>query len=201
MAAAVDTAMYRPAIMAHRPRSLDLLRWGLLPSVLAEKPKPPPINARSEAVAASRLFSRAYAKRRCIVPVDGFFEWRSEEGKGPKQPFAIAMKDRRPFGLAGLWENWRDPATDTWIRSFCILTTAANTAIAPLHPRMPVILDPADYERWLGDEPDPHDLLRAYPPEPLEIWPVSTRVNGTRVDEKSLLDPVEPPRASTMQVA
>jgi putative SOS response-associated peptidase YedK len=182
-------------------RSLDLLRWGLLPSVLTEKPKPPPINARSESVATSRLFGRAYAKRRCIVPVDGFFEWHSEEGKGPKQPFAIAMKDRRPFALAGIWENWRDPATDAWIRTFCILTTGANAAIAPLHTRMPVILEPADYERWLSDEPGPRDLLRAYPAEPLDIWPVSTRVNGTRIDEASLLEPIPLPQAPTMQVA
>ncbi len=90
--------------------SLDLLRWGLIPHFFAEKPKTAPINARVETVGDKPMFRRAFAKRRCILPIDGFFEWKPVAG-GAKQPFAIAMAARAPFGLAGLWENWRDPAT------------------------------------------------------------------------------------------
>src|SRR3954453_19576020 len=92
-------------------RSLDLLKWGLIPYWCKEKPKPPPINAKCETVVKLPMFRDAYAKRRCIMPIDGFFEWKAILGSKAKQPYAIAMKDRSPFGLAGLWENWKDPAT------------------------------------------------------------------------------------------
>ena len=169
-------------------RTLDLLRWGLVPSWCKERPKPPPINAKAETVAKLPMFRQAYAKRRCILPIDGFFEWRAE--RGIKQPYAIAMKDRSPFGLAGLWENWKDPATDEWIRTFCVITTPANELVAQIHDRMPAILRPEDYDRWLGPEPDPQELLAPFPPEPMAIWPVSPRVNSPRFDEPDLLEPV-----------
>ena len=123
--------------------SMDLLKWGLIPYWCKERPKPPPINAKAETVSKLPMFREAYRKRRCIVPVDGFFEWRAE--RGSKQPYAIAMKDRSPFGLAGLWENWKDPATGEWVRTFCIITTAANDLVSRIHDRMPAILRPEDY--------------------------------------------------------
>jgi putative SOS response-associated peptidase YedK len=99
-------------------RALDLLRWGLVPHFCAEKPKPPPINAAAETIRGKVIppeprpfFADAYAKRRCIMPIDGFFEWKAVKGEKVKQPFAIAMKDGAPFGLGGLWENWRDPVS------------------------------------------------------------------------------------------
>jgi putative SOS response-associated peptidase YedK len=170
-------------------RSLDLLRWGLIPGGAAEKPKPPPINAAAELLRKRPDFAPAYAKRRCIVPIDGFFEWRAVEGSRVKQPFAVAMADRRPFGLAGLWENWRDPASGEWLRTFCIVTTRANALVRPIHNRMPLILAPADHARWLGEEDDPRDLLKPFPPEPMIVWPVSTRVNSVRNDDPGLLEP------------
>ena len=94
-----------------------------------------------------------------IVPVDGFFEWRAIKGARAKQPYAIAMKDGSPFGLAGLWENWRNPNTGEWERTFAIITVPSNKLVAQIHDRMPAILGPAGYDRWLGLEPDPHDLL------------------------------------------
>jgi putative SOS response-associated peptidase YedK len=99
------------------------------------------------------------------------------------------MADRSPFGLAGLWENWRDPKTAEWVRTFCILTTRANALVRPIHTRMPVILGPDAYDRWLSDEPDPRELLRPYPPEPMTMWPVSTRVNSPKNDDPDLLTP------------
>jgi putative SOS response-associated peptidase YedK len=105
----------------------------------------------------------AYGKRRCIVPVDCFFEWHAIKGARAKQPFAVAMKDRSPFGIAGLWENWRHPQSGEWIRTFTIITVPANELVAQIHDRMPLILPEAAYERWLSSEPDPNDLLVPFP--------------------------------------
>jgi putative SOS response-associated peptidase YedK len=101
--------------------------------------------------------------RRCIVPVDGFFEWKAIKGQRAKQPYAIAMKDGAPFGIAGIWENWKEPASGEWIRTFAVITTDANEMVVDIHDRMPVILAPGDYARWLSDEPDPRDLMRVFP--------------------------------------
>jgi hypothetical protein len=108
------------------------------------------------------------------VPVDGFFEWRAIKGARAKQPYAIAMKDGSPFGLAGLWENWRNPNTGEWERTFAIITVPSNPLVAKIHNRMPAILDPGSYDRWLSTEPDPHDLLMSYPSEPMTMWPAGS---------------------------
>jgi putative SOS response-associated peptidase YedK len=131
----------------------------------------------------------AYGKRRCIVPVDCFFEWHVIKGARAKQPFAVAMKDRSPFGIAGLWENWRHPQSGEWIRTFTIITVPANELVAQIHDRMPLILPEAAYERWLSSEPDPNDLLVPFPAELMVMWPVSTRINRPENDDVSLLDP------------
>lgn len=124
------------------------------------------------------------------MPVDGFFEWKAIKGK-PKQPYAIAMRDGSPFGIGGLWENWKDPASGEWIRTFVVITTGANELVAQIHDRMPLIIAPADYERWLGDEPDPHDLMRPFPGELMRMWPISTRVNKPENDDPSILEPIK----------
>jgi putative SOS response-associated peptidase YedK len=131
------------------------------------------------------MFREAYQKRRCILPVDGFYEWRAT--KLGKQPYAIAMKDRSPFGIAGLWENWKDPTTREWVRTFVLLTTPSNDLG---HDRMPAILKPAGYARWLGLEPDPCDLLVPLPSEPMATWPISRRVNSPDNDDEHLLEEV-----------
>jgi putative SOS response-associated peptidase YedK len=95
--------------------------------------------------------------------VDGFYEWKAIKGQRAKQPYAIAMKDGSPFGIAGLWENWKDPASGKWIRTFAVITADANELVAEIHDRMPAILAPGDYTRWLSDEPDPRDLMRPFP--------------------------------------
>ncbi len=168
-------------------RSLDLLRWGLIPYWCTDPTGGrKPINAKVETVARLPTFREAYRKRRCILPVDGFYEWQAT--KDGKQPYAIAMKDRSPFGIAGLWENWKDPATGEWTRTFGILTTPANDLVARIHDRMPAILNPTGYDRWLGIEPDPHDLLVPSPSELLAIWPISKRVNSPNNDDERLLE-------------
>ena len=136
------------------------------------------------------MFGDAYAQRRCIVPVDGFFEWRAIKGARAKQPYAIAMKDGSPFGLAGLWENWRNPTTGEWERTFAIITVPSNELVGQIHHRMPAILEPSGYDRWLGLDPDPRDLIITYPSEPMMMWPISTRVNKPENDDPSLLDRV-----------
>ena len=103
------------------------------------------------------------------------------------------MKDGSPFGLAGLWENWRNPSTGEWERTFAIITVPSNELVGQIHDRMPAILEPAGYERWLGLEPDPHDLLITYPSEQMTMWPISTRVNKPENDDPSLLDRVGDP--------
>ena len=123
------------------------------------------------------------------LPVDGFFEWKAIKGQKAKQPYAIAMKDRSPFGIGGLWENWKDPTSGGWIRTFAIITTPANDLVAEIHDRMPLILAPADYVRWLSDEPDPRDLMRLFPAEPTDVADLY-RVNKPENDDPSIVEPV-----------
>jgi putative SOS response-associated peptidase YedK len=132
-------------------RSLDLIKWGLIPH-WCQDPRGgrQPINAKAESVAKLPTFGDAYTQRRCIVytqrrcivPVDGFFEWHAIRGARAKQPYAIAMKDSSPFGLAGLWENWRNPSTGEWERTFAIITVPSNKLVGQIHDRMPAILKP-----------------------------------------------------------
>jgi len=175
-------------------RSLDLLKWGLIPHWRSDPlGGRKPINAKAESVLRLPTFRDAFAMRRCIVPVDGFFEWRAIKSAGRKQPYAIAMKDGSPFGLAGLWENWRNPNTGEWERTFAVITVPSNDLVSQIHNRMPAILTPESYDHWLALEPDPHELLITYPSEPMTMWPISIRVNKPENDEPSLLDRVEEP--------
>ena len=170
---------------------LDLLRWGLIPHWAKDRTIAwRCINARSETVARMPAFREAYHNRRCIVPIDNFFEWRPIKGQKTKQPYAIAMKDGSPFGLAGVWENWKDPEVGQWQRTFAIITTASNELVAEIHDRMPAILSPENFERWLSDDPEPKDLLRPFPSKPMRIWPISTRVNKPENDDPAILQPV-----------
>jgi putative SOS response-associated peptidase YedK len=171
--------------------SLDPLRWGLIP-YWCEDPTGgrKPINAKAETVARLPTFREAYRKRRCILPVDGFFEWKAIKGQRAKQPYTIAMKDGSPFGIAGIWENWKEPSSGEWIRTFAIITTDANELVAEIHDRMPVILPVSGYVRWLSEEEDPSELMRPFPSEAMRMWPISTRVNKPENDDPSILDEI-----------
>lgn len=170
-------------------RHLDRLWWGLIPYWTKERlPKLKPINATAERVATAPMFRAAYARRRCMVPVDGFIEWAAGKGKAPRQPHAVGMQSGRPFALAGIWESWRHPESGEIVRTFCIVTTAANELIAGIHDRMPVILDPASYDRWLSPiEPDPRDLLVPHAAAPMTLWPIGLRVNSAANDDAAIL--------------
>ena len=165
----------------------DLLRWGLVPSWA---PDPSVgnrmINARAETAAQRPAFRDAMRRRRCLVPADGFYEWQKLEGEKRKQPHLIQMKGQRPFAFGGLWDTWF--AGGDRLESFTILTTSPNELVSPIHDRMPVIVAPEDYDRWLDTRVDAAgvaDLLRPYPAEQMEAQPVGTQVNNPRNDDPS----------------
>jgi putative SOS response-associated peptidase YedK len=180
-----------PVVRLHPPsgeRHLDLLRWGLVANWTKElKAARQPINARSEGAATAPMFRDALARRRCIVPADAFYEWQAAEGG--KVPHAVARADGQPMAMAGLWEGWRGPEGEV-LRTFTILTTAANAVLAPLHDRMPVILEPADFAVWLGEAEGEFLPLMRPCAAALRVWKVSTAVNSVRNDSAALLDPV-----------
>ena len=170
-------------------RSLDRLWWGLIPYWSKEIGRKP-INAKAETVPSLPMFRDAYKLRRCIVPINNFFEWRAIKGVKAKQPYAIAMQDGKPFGVAGIWENWKHPGTADWIRTFAVITCPANALVGDIHDRMPVILPAAAYDLWLACvEPDSRDLLVPYDANLMAIWPISTRVNAVANDDADLLAP------------
>ena len=143
-------------------------------------------------MAEKPAFRGAFRKRRALVPADGFYEWRKREGSKLKQPLLIRRRDGQPFAFAGLWEHWRGPEGE--VQTCTIVTTAANAVLAPIHDRMPVILDPACYDRWLdpGQAKAEEELLRPCPEDWLEAFPVSTRVNNVRNDAAGLIAPMNP---------
>ena len=130
-------------------------------------------------------------RRRCLVPVDNFYEWKKTATK--KQPYAIALADRSIMALAGLWENWHSSAGES-VRSFAIVTTTPNELCAELHNRMPVVMRPDAWPAWLGEEPADTRQLKAllapYPSEAMTSWPVSTRVGNVKNNDPRLIEPV-----------
>lgn len=168
--------------------------WGLIPSWQKEvgSGRPPPINARAETIATNGLFKRPYASKRCLIPIDGFFEWKDIHGTGKdKQPYAIAMKDGSPFALAGIFDLWKNPETGELVRTFCVVTCEPNELMATIHDRMPVILAARDYERWIGPEADPADLMKPFPAALMTMWPIKRDVGNVRNDRPDLIEPIE----------
>jgi putative SOS response-associated peptidase YedK len=175
-------------------RHLVPLHWGLVPAwSKGPDTRYSMFNARAETVADKPAFRAALRYRRCLVPVSGFYEWQAGGGDG-KQPYAIVRSDRKPFAIAGLWEHWQG-ADGSELESGTLIVTAANRTLAPVHERMPVILAPDDFERWLDrhrQHPDDvSDLLRPCADDLLETYPVSTDVNNPRNDFAALTAPLE----------
>jgi putative SOS response-associated peptidase YedK len=141
-----------------------LLRWGLIPHFCEKRPDFAPIHARAETVADNEWFRDAYRKRRCVVPMNSFFQ-KNSSGKR----YAISRRDGGPFGVAGIWENWRNPSTDIWERTFAVITVQANELVAPIHDRMLAILPNEHFPRWLSDEADPRDLLSRFSEDQLAV--------------------------------
>jgi len=231
LAAHFDVDVVDPVAAAHRPntntapgsavlvirndggeRHLESLRWGLVPS-WAKDPAigNRMINARSETAAVKPSFRRAVVSRRCIVPVDGFYEWFRPEGRRTKQPYLVHRSDEGPYAVAGLWERWRPPGhgadadrpvpddvpdPTSELRTVTLLTTEANPVMSTIHDRMPVLLDPSDWDEWLGPDRLADGRLEALCQPAPDGWctlrAVSSRVNDARHRGEDLLEPVQP---------
>jgi putative SOS response-associated peptidase YedK len=175
-------------------RELALLRWGLIPSWAKDmKIGNNLINARADGVATKPSFRHAFKKKRCLIPADGFYEWQAVPGQKVKQPFHISVRDAPVFAFAGLWERWTDPEGKP-VETSSIITTDANEAMAPVHNRMPVILNPADYGEWLDrDQQDAEKLqrlLKPFPADRMQLTPVSTLVNSPRNEKPECVRPL-----------
>ncbi|MBE7559646.1 SOS response-associated peptidase [bacterium] len=176
-------------------RALSFFRWGLVPSWAKDaKIGYKLINARAESVADTPAFRNAFARRRCLVVADGFYEWKpSPSGRG-KQPYRFIVRDGELFAMAGLWEAWKPPEGDL-LHSFTIITTRANECVAPCHERMPVILDPEEEARWVDAEYHDREalsrLLAPYPADAMRGYPVSTLVNSPANDVPECIVEVE----------
>jgi len=174
-------------------RKLSLMRWGLIPSWAKDSSAAARmINARAETASTRPAFRDALKSRRCLIPADGFYEWMRMEKT--KQPYCFEINDGELFAFAGLWERWKDP-TGNWIKTCSILTTTPNAVTAPVHDRMPVILDPDSYDLWL----DPgmtnvaaaSDLLKPFDARQMRCFPVSGRINHVANDDEECSRPVE----------
>ncbi|MDQ3758022.1 MAG: SOS response-associated peptidase [Actinomycetota bacterium] len=182
-------------------RRLGTFKWGLVPS-WAKDPSigNRMINLRAETVSEKPSFKRTLAKHRCIIPIDGFYEWKAMGAGRKKQPFYIRSRDGTALALAGLWEAWKDKdkageADDEWLRTCTIITTTPNKLLAPIHDRMPVVLPLEAWDTWLDRDNDDVDalaaLLRPAPDDLLELYPVSPEVNSVRNNGEQLIAPLE----------
>jgi putative SOS response-associated peptidase YedK len=191
-------------------RRVAAFHWGLVPAWAKDlKVGYRMINARAETLAGKGAFKPAFTKRRCIVPMDGFYEWKAGAApKARKQPMFVSRLDGEPLAVAGLWETWRDRAAGPdapWLHSLTIVTTSANATMAPVHDRMPVVLPPRAWETWL--DPENHDLDRLAgllvpaPDDLLSLRPVSPAVNDVRSKGPELLDPYDPDAAAEAAAA
>jgi putative SOS response-associated peptidase YedK len=170
-------------------RELALLKWGLIPwwaedAHIGAKL----VNARADTLANKPAFRDAYRRRHCLVPADAFYEWKPVEGR--RQPYCIRMRDQGLFGMAGLWERWKDPSGQV-VESCTIVTVDANSLVAPLHDRMPLILTPSDYDAWLAAGTSA--VPPAIPAEEMVAYPVSPLVSNAKNDVPACLVPIDTP--------
>ena len=180
-------------------RELRVMRWGLVPFWAKDvRIGSRMINARAETVAEKPAFRRAFTKRRCLLPADGYYEWQQQPGAA-KQPIYISRTDGRPLAFAGLYELWRDPAVarddpDAWLWTATIITTSAPDELGMIHDRMPMIIDPGSWADWLdpasNDAADLRALLVPAAASGLATYPVSTAVNSVRNNGPQLIEPL-----------
>lgn len=178
-----------PAVIEREgEQRVEFLQWGLIPSWSREAKGI--INARAETLKEKPRFSESFRRRRCLIPADGFFEWQ-RTGKWT-QPYFFQMKNGEPFAFAGIWDSWRNDTQP--IFSCAIITTLPNELLSPIHDRMPAILRPETYNEWLSASTPPDDLtqlLSPFPANEMRSYPVSTKVNGTELDEVQLVEEIE----------
>lgn len=185
-----------PVITAAKAKHhLELMRWGYIPDWMKDPKdtfKYSSFNARSEGIFEKPMWKKAIREARCLIPSNGFYEWRAT--KTGKKPYFIKPKDQELFGFAGIYGLWKDAEGITW-PTFSILTTSANNQMKTIHSRMPVILHPKDESRWLNSSNDSPetiaDILKPYDSNGLDIVTVSKNVNSSRVDDKTLIVPMQ----------
>jgi len=187
-------------------RRLDTARWGLVPQWAADPSVGARlINARSETASTKPSFRAAFRKRRCLVPTDGFYEWAPVPGTRRKQPYHFRSSDGGPLAFAGLWEQWRTSAEPEGpeLRTCAILTGPPNAVVAPVHDRMPIILDTEAWSIWLDPTIEDADVLQRLlvpaPDDRLVSWPVSREVNDVRRHDESLVRPLDEPDLGDVQ--
>jgi len=174
-------------------RAITAYRWGLVPHWAKDlKTGSKMFNARAETLTTSPAFRDAFKRRRCLVPVDSFYEWKREGTI--RQPYVVAQPDGRPLALAGLWAGWKDPETEVVRRTFTIITTTPNDALTDLHDRMPVMIPDGAWDRWLDPAPaDPGELIGLLQPTDelaLRVYAVNRDVNDVRRDGPELIAPL-----------
>jgi putative SOS response-associated peptidase YedK len=171
-------------------RLLGTMRWGLLPH-WAKNRKSIHINARSETVATTPTFRDSFARKRCLIPADGFYEWEPKEVG--RTPHWVYRADGYPMALAGIWSSWKDPETEEWIRTCSIITASSEGVISEIHDRTPVILVPEVWDAWLDrnltDPIEAERLLRQIDPDLIHEHPVSSEVNSVRNNHPRLTEP------------
>jgi putative SOS response-associated peptidase YedK len=179
-----------PVITNTEKGKLSYFKWGLIP-FWAKDPKIgyKLINTRSETITEKASFKNAFRKRRCLIPANGFYEWRKDENK---TPFRITVKEDELFAMAGIWETWKD-GEDNKVCTFSIITTTPNTLMESIHNRMPVILNPEDEEKWLSDhnETTLKELLKPYDPYRMVAYPISRKVNSPANNGPEVVEPID----------
>jgi putative SOS response-associated peptidase YedK len=183
-----------PVIANNRPDRLEMFHWGLVPSwakdvAIGNKM----INARGETLAEKPAFRTALKRRRCLVPADGFYEWQNNPDGKTKTPMYVRVDGGLPFAFAGLWDVWHSP-DGSELPSCTIITTSPNSLMSAIHDRMPVIVPPEDYQRWLAKEEqeagDLMDIIKPFPAERMEVYPVAKTVNSPKNETPSCIAPV-----------
>ncbi len=191
-----NIAPTQPVLAAtnQHPDRFDYFHWGLIPSWAKDHSiGSRMINARAETLAQKPAFRDSFKRRRCLIPADGLYEWRKEPDGKTRTPMYIRKKDATPFLFAGLWDTWRDADGNT-VPSCTIITAEPNDLVRPIHDRLAVILPPEHYDQWLdpGDQPADRllSLLKPFPAEQMEAFPVSRAVNTATNDEAECIEPV-----------
>lgn len=179
-----------PVISNAEPGKLSYFKWGLIP-FWAKDPKIgyKMINTRAESIAEKPSFRNAFKRRRCLVPANGFYEWKKDQNKSP---YRILLKKEELFAMAGIWETWKD-GEDNLVHTFSIITTTPNSLMESIHNRMPVILSPQDEEKWLNEDDENllKDLLKPFDEKSMEAYPISKRVNSPVNNDPDIVLPIE----------
>jgi putative SOS response-associated peptidase YedK len=200
----VAPTTFQPVIRNHRETGepeLVLMRWGLVPNgarSLAEYKGISTINAKADTLMSRAMWRVPFERRRCLIPADGFYEWKTVhvddagevKAKATKQPYGFSLRSEKLFAFGGVWDAWKDPATGEWLQSFAIITVEPNELTATVHDRMPLIIAPQDYARWLdrrSAEP-PVDLLRTFPAKEMRAKKVRKDVGSVKNNSPDLLE-------------